>query len=134
MRARRVQVGALPHDRPKRQEKDALLKSFACGATRVLVATDAALLALADGLRPVDHVISFDVPNTMAEYTQRLAHTGRGGHSGRKTTIVTDSSPKPQLEALVDLLQRTDNEVPRWLEWIVTEPSAAAAAEPLDLE
>jgi len=114
-------VGALPHDRPKKAEKDMLLTSFASGAIRVLVTTDVALSALADELCPVDHVISFDAPLTMHEYCQRLLHTGRCGHTGRMTTLVTETAPRPYLHQLTDLLQRSGNEVPRWLEWMASD-------------
>jgi hypothetical protein len=66
-------------------------------------------------------VISFDLPSSMAEYAQRLSLTGRGGHSGRKTTIVTDASSRALISELAVLLQRTGNEVPRWLEWMAIE-------------
>ena len=99
-------------------EKDSLLSKFTSGALRVLVVTDAALSALSDELCPVGHVISFDFPASMTEYAQRLSHTGRGGRTGRKTTMVTDAAPRAQVEALVHLLQSTGSEVPRWLEWM----------------
>ena len=109
---------------PKRAEKDALLARLASGSARVLVATDTALGSLADEiaqLGPIGNVISFDLPSSMAEYAQRLSLTGRGGHSGRKTTIVTDASSRALISELAVLLQRTGNEVPRWLEWMAIE-------------
>lgn len=109
-------AGALPHDRPKRAEKDALMASFASGKTRVLVATDAALRMLGEELCPVAHVISFDFPSSISDYVQRLSYTARGGHTGRATTLVTDTTPAEQLEKLTELLLHTGNEVPRWLQ------------------
>ena len=117
-------VAAIATDRPKRAEKDALLARLASGSARVLVATDAALGVLAEEiahLGPIGNVISFDLPSSMAEYAQRLSYTGRGGHSGRKTTIVTDASSRALISELAVLLQRTGNEVPRWLEWMAIE-------------
>jgi len=117
-------VAAIATDRPKRAEKDALLARLASGSARVLVATDTALGSLADEiaqLGPIGNVISFDLPSSMAEYAQRLSLTGRGGHSGRKTTIVTDASSRALISELAVLLQRTGNEVPRWLEWMAIE-------------
>ena len=117
-------VAAIATDRPKRAEKDALLARLASGSARVLVATDAALGVLAEEiahLGPIGNVISFDLPSSMAEYAQRLSYTGRGGHSGRMTTIVTDASSRALISELAVLLQRTGNEVPRWLEWMAIE-------------
>lgn len=87
-------AGACPSDRPKRAEKEALLSSFASGKIRVLVATDAALRVLEEELCPVAHVISFDSPPSMGDYVRRLSHTACGGHTGRLTTLVTDTTPK----------------------------------------
>ena len=92
----------------------------------MLVVTDAALAGLSDDLGAVGHVIGYDMPASMPEYAQRLSHTGRGGRSGRMTTLVTDAAPRAQLAALAELLQRTGNEVPRWLEWMALEGAAAA--------
>jgi len=109
-------VGALPNDRPKRAEKEALMASFASGKTRILVATDVALRMLGEELCPVAHVVSFDFPGTMLDYVQRLSYTARGGHTGRTTTLVTDTTPKEQLKKLAELLLHTGNEVPRWFD------------------
>ena len=120
-------VVALATDKPKRSEKQTLLSKLSSGWACVLVATDAALGVISEELGPIGHVVAFDFPTGMAEYVQRLAHTGRGGHSGRKTTIVTDAAPRSQIAALASLLQRTGNEVPRWLEWMAQEPPTVNA-------
>lgn len=119
-------VSCLAHDRPKRAEKEQTLASFAAGATRVLVATDAALRAVGAELCPVGHVISFDFPQNMNDYAHRLSYTARYGHTGHVSTIVTDSTPRQQIEALVEVLQRTGSEVPRWLEGMAAGSSAMA--------
>ena len=115
----------LSHEHPKRSEKEALLASLASGAATVLVATDAALRALGEDLCPVSQVISFDFPPTMEEYASRLSHTARHGHTGRCTTFVSDATPREHVESLVELLQFSGNEVPRWLEGLATISAAA---------
>ena len=120
-------VGSIAHDRVKRAEKDATMSAFAAGTTRVLVVTDAVLRALGEELPPVGHVISFDFPPTLADYTLRLSHTACGGHPGRKTTFVCDATPREQIEALVKVLQASGNEVPRWLEGMATAAPAPVA-------
>lgn len=55
----------------------------------------------------------------------RISHTGRGGHTGKATTFVSDATPREQIKALAEVLQHSGNEVPRWLEGM-----AAAAAQP----
>jgi len=92
------------------------MASFASGKTRILVATDVALRMLGEELCPVAHVVSFDFPGTMLDYVQRLSYTARGGHTGRTTTLVTDTTPKEQLKKLAELLLHTGNEVPRWFD------------------
>ena len=121
-------VAALPHDRPKRAEKMATLSAFIAGTTRVLIVTDAVLRAFGEELPPVGHVVSFDFPPSMEEYTLRLAHTACGGHTGRMTTFVTDATPREQIIALVEALQSSGNEVPRWLEGMTLASHADGAA------
>jgi superfamily II DNA/RNA helicase len=55
----------------------------------------------------------------------RVSHTARGGHTGRATTFVNDSTPRVHIEALAEVLQHTNNEVPRWFEGMVQAPKAA---------
>jgi superfamily II DNA/RNA helicase len=122
-------ASALTQERPKRAEKETVLSTFSSAATRVLVITDAALRALGEELCPIGHVISYDFPSTMEEYASRLRHTAQGGHTGRVTTMINDSVPRQQAEALTSLLQRTGNDVPRWLEGMATATVATPLAQ-----
>ena len=75
----------------------------------------------------MSQVISFDFPPNMDEYATRLSHTARQGHTGTCTTFVSDSMPRESVLELVEALQGSGNEVPRWLEGLST-PSALTAA------
>lgn len=49
-----------------------------------------------------------------------MQYTGRMGHVGRVTTIVSpELAGSPVLAEMVDMLRETDNDVPRWLEGVV---------------
>ena len=54
------------------------------------------------------------------EHADRVQYTGRMGHVGRVTTIVSpELAGSPVLAEMVDMLRETDNDVPRWLEGVV---------------
>ena len=38
----------------------------------------------------VIHVINYDAPSDIEAYTQRISHTGRAGHQGLVTTMITE--------------------------------------------
>jgi ATP-dependent RNA helicase RhlE len=84
--ARDHRVGRIHSDRSQPQ-REAALRSFRDGRTRVLVATDIAARGLdVDG---ISHVINFDVPAAPEDYVHRIGRTGRAGNKGQAITIVT---------------------------------------------
>src|SRR6266403_1998801 len=86
LEARDHQVNRIHSDRTQPQ-REAALRGFRDGRTRVLVATDIAARGL--DLDSVSHVINYDVPSTPEDYVHRIGRTGRAGNQGRALTIVT---------------------------------------------
>ena len=84
--ARDHSVNRIHSDRTQPQ-REAALRAFRDGRTRVLVATDIAARGL--DVDSVSHVINFDVPSAPEDYVHRIGRTGRAGNTGRAITIVT---------------------------------------------
>ncbi len=84
--ARDHSVNRIHADRTQSQ-REAALRGFRDGKTRVLVATDIAARGL--DVDAVSHVINYDVPAAPEDYVHRIGRTGRAGNQGRAITIVT---------------------------------------------
>src|SRR5512132_1064074 len=84
--AREHSVNRIHSDRTQPQ-REAALRGFRDGRTRVLVATDIAARGL--DVDAVSHVINYDVPAAPEDYVHRIGRTGRAGNTGRAITIVT---------------------------------------------
>jgi len=84
--ARDHQVNRIHSDRSQPQ-REAALRGFRDGKTRVLVATDIAARGL--DVDSVSHVINYDVPAAPEDYVHRIGRTGRAGNKGQAITIVT---------------------------------------------
>jgi superfamily II DNA/RNA helicase len=79
-------VNRIHADRSQPQ-REAALRGFRDGQTRVLVATDIAARGL--DVDSVSHVINYDVPAVPEDYVHRVGRTGRAGKEGKAITIVT---------------------------------------------
>jgi superfamily II DNA/RNA helicase len=79
-------VNRIHADRSQPQ-REAALRAFREGDTRVLVATDIAARGL--DVDAVSHVINYDVPDVPEDYVHRVGRTGRAGRQGKAITIVT---------------------------------------------
>ena len=86
LKARNHSVNRIHADRTQPQ-REAALRSFRDGHTRVLVATDIAARGL--DVDAVSHVINYDVPAVPEDYVHRVGRTGRAGKQGKAITIVT---------------------------------------------
>ena len=84
--ARDHRVNRIHSDRTQPQ-REAALRGFRDGRTRVLVATDIAARGL--DVDSVSHVINYDVPTAPEDYVHRIGRTGRAGNTGRAITIIT---------------------------------------------
>ncbi|HTK37843.1 MAG TPA: DEAD/DEAH box helicase [Pyrinomonadaceae bacterium] len=75
------------HGDRSQSQREAALKSFKSGKTRVLVATDVAARGIDIDL--VSHVVNYDVPEAPEDYVHRIGRTGRAGNIGRAITLFT---------------------------------------------
>ncbi|HEX8072292.1 MAG TPA: DEAD/DEAH box helicase [Pyrinomonadaceae bacterium] len=86
LRAREHNADRIHADRTQPQ-REAALRGFREGRTRVLVATDIAARGI--DVDSVSHVINYDVPEQPEDYVHRIGRTGRAGKLGRALTLVT---------------------------------------------
>jgi ATP-dependent RNA helicase RhlE len=86
LEARAHKVNRIHADRTQPQ-REAALRNFKGGQTRVLVATDIAARGI--DVDSVSHVINYDVPAAPEDYVHRIGRTGRAGQTGRAITLVT---------------------------------------------
>ena len=84
--ARDHKVNRIHADRTQPQ-REAALRGFKEGQTRVLVATDIAARGI--DVDSISHVINYDVPEQPEDYVHRIGRTGRAGKTGRAITLVT---------------------------------------------
>ena len=75
------------HGDRSQPQREAALKDFKTGKTRVLVATDVAARGI--DIESVSHVINYDVPEAPEDYVHRIGRTGRAGNMGRAITLCT---------------------------------------------
>ena len=80
------------HGDRSQSQREAALRGFKNGSTRVLVATDVAARGI--DIDSVSHVINYDVPEAAEDYVHRIGRTGRAGQTGRAITLV---SPNEEL-------------------------------------
>ena len=71
------------HEQNKRMR---VLEGFHSGRVHVLVATDVAARGL--DIKNVTHIINFDVPKTVEEYTHRIGRTARIGKEGKAISLL----------------------------------------------
>jgi translation initiation factor 4A len=82
MTARSFTVSAT-HGEMEQRDREAILREFRSGATRVLITTD--LLARGIDVQQVSLVINYDLPTNRENYIHRI---GRGGRFGRKGVAI----------------------------------------------
>src|SRR5687767_3315240 len=75
------------HGDRSQSQREAALRGFKSGKTRVLVATDVAARGI--DIDSVSHVINYDVPVVPEDYVHRIGRTGRAGNKGRAITFLT---------------------------------------------
>ena len=86
LEARSHKANRIHGDRSQAQ-REAALRGFKNGQTRVLVATDVAARGI--DIDSVSHVINYDVPEAAEDYVHRIGRTGRAGQKGRAITLVS---------------------------------------------
>ncbi len=79
-------VSHIHSDRSQRERTDAL-KGFREGEHRILVATDIASRGI--DVPGIQHIVNFDIPQTVEEYIHRAGRTARANAVGLVSTIAT---------------------------------------------
>lgn len=82
-----LSIGIL-HSDMKKLERQAELKAFRDGKTKMLIATDVAARGL--DIQGVTHVVHVDFPRDIAQYVHRAGRTGRMGADGTVISLVTE--------------------------------------------
>ena len=117
--AQRHNATSIHGDRTQR-EREAALLAFRTGRAPILVATAVAARGL--DIPNVTHVILYDMPSDIAEYTHRIGRTGRAGNTGNSTAFFNRNNLQLGRD-LIDLLKEANQTVPQWLVDISSERS-----------
>jgi len=75
------------HSGKDQPSRELAIESFKSGECDILVATDIAGRGI--DIQGVEHVINYDMPKNIEDYTHRIGRTGRAGRKGVSTTFVT---------------------------------------------
>ena len=102
-------------DKDQRQRERAL-NAFKTGRIDVIIGTD--VLGRGIDVPEVIHVINYDAPDDIEDYTHRIGRTGRAGHTGLATTMLNEGN-KNIAKDLVHMLTTSKQETPEWLEDMV---------------
>lgn len=76
------------HGDKRLRERQAALRDFKEGRTKVLVATDVAARGI--DISDIEYVINFDEPDNYDTYIHRIGRTGRAGKTGYALTFIAD--------------------------------------------
>ena len=82
---RGFRAGAI-HGNKRQNQRQYVLTQFMRSEIQVLLATDVASRGL--DIPDVSHVINFDLPETIDDYTHRIGRTGRANKAGIALTFV----------------------------------------------
>ncbi len=86
------------------EEREAALRSFKNGNTRILVATD--VMSRGIDVKGIDLVINFDVPHDPEDYVHRIGRTARAKTTGTAITFVSPLE-EYRFARIEKLIQRT---------------------------
>ena len=75
------------HGDIEQMQRDAIVKNYRRGNTKLLIATDVAARGL--DIKDVTHVFNYHIPFDPQSYVHRIGRTGRAGKDGRAITLVT---------------------------------------------
>jgi ATP-dependent RNA helicase DeaD len=75
------------HGDLEQRDREAVIKEYKRGQTKIMVATDVAARGL--DVKDVTHVFNFHIPFDPQSYVHRIGRTGRAGKSGQAITLVT---------------------------------------------
>lgn len=90
-------------------QRDAAMKKFREKTVKVLVATDVAARGI--DVKDISHVIHYNLPDDIENYTHRSGRTARAGKSGKSLALVNtrETYKIRQLEALLQTKMKASN-------------------------
>ncbi|WP_108670455.1 DEAD/DEAH box helicase [Peribacillus acanthi] len=94
-------TAAALHSESKKSDRERAMKGFRKGEYPILLSTDVAARGL--DIKGLTHVVHFDIPRTIEQYTHRSGRTGRAGAEGTVISIVTPQEER-DLKRLVNKL------------------------------
>jgi ATP-dependent RNA helicase DDX23/PRP28 len=107
-----IRCGVL-HGGKTQDQREAALENYKRGTFRILIATDVAGRGL--DIPDVAHVVNYDMPLKIENYSHRIGRTGRAGKNGVASTLLTDSDEAMFYE-LREYLEQTDADIPQKLD------------------
>merc|ERR1719163_583271 len=100
------------HGDKDQRERERALDDFKSGRISVIIGTD--VLGRGIDVPEVMHVINYDAPADIEDYTHRIGRTGRAGHQGLATTFINDRDGGLARD-LHDMLEKSKQDAPDWL-------------------
>eukprot|EP01133_Synstelium_polycarpum_P018671 gene18671-22337_t len=100
------------HSGRSQEQREQALNGFKERNYNVLIATDVAARGI--HVEGVTHVINYDMPNNIEDYTHRIGRTGRAGMEGLASSLLTEKDTEIMYD-LKNMLQTTHNIVPNEL-------------------
>merc|ERR1719181_2314662 len=100
------------HGDKDQRERERALGAFKNGAISVIIGTD--VLGRGIDVPAVTHVINYDAPADIEDYTHRIGRTGRAGHQGLATTMINERDASIARD-LYDMLVKSKADAPDWL-------------------
>jgi ATP-dependent RNA helicase DDX23/PRP28 len=97
------------HSGKSQDQRELAMEGFKAGRFDILVATDVAGRGI--DVKGITHVINYDMPPTIADYTHRIGRTGRAGSSGLATSFIMNDDSEIFYD-LKQMLTTTGNAVP----------------------
>jgi len=115
------------HGQKDQKDRSQAVDDFRAERSEILVATNVASKGL--DFNNIKHVINYDMPEEIEDYTHRIGRTGRRGERGLATTFVNKLDDESTLLDLKALLIEAGQRVPTFLQLMKSE-----AERVLDLE
>nr|XP_023027021.1 ATP-dependent RNA helicase vasa-like [Leptinotarsa decemlineata] len=107
-----IKTTSIHGDRLQREREQALW-DFKKGICNILVATGVAARGL--DIEGIQHVINYDLPNSIDEYVHRIGRTGRVGNRGKATSFFDSAHDTNIAGDLGKILKQAGQDVPDWL-------------------
>ena len=106
------------HGDRAQHEREAALRDFKSGKCPILVATDVASRGL--DIPNVAHVIQYDLPTSMDDYTHRIGRTGRAGNKGTAFGFFNKNNYGIAAD-LITYMREHEQDIPDWADEVMDD-------------